>query len=245
MSTPYMRTRYVLDAHSGATSGPVRVSYFDPRTGEPCATKPEPLHGDQERRSRERAGYRESLERGWKRRAVLVDGVEYESISAAAGAVKADKTTLGSALRSGATEFRGHSVGYADPAQKPVETPNNSRNSTAVTVDGRRYATILDAAVALGYSPKYLGAALLKGRTEFGGKVVRYADKPTPERVAEPPKPRRKPTPPHRTRPVTVDGMRYATVKEAAEAMGCVPGTIHNALKAGRELVKGHAVAYA
>lgn len=86
MSTPYMRTRYVLDAHSGAVSGPVRVSYFDPRTGEPCDTKPEPLgEHDQAKRSRERAGYRESLERGWKRRAVLVDGVEYESIAAAAG----------------------------------------------------------------------------------------------------------------------------------------------------------------
>ena len=61
MTTQYMRTRYVLDAHSGAVSGPVRVSYFDPRTGEPCATKPEPLHGDQERRGREREGYRASL----------------------------------------------------------------------------------------------------------------------------------------------------------------------------------------
>lgn len=136
-------------------------------------------------------------------------------------------------------------MGFAEPAQKPVERANNPRNSTAVEVDGRRYDTILDAAVALGYSPKYLGAALCKGRTEFGGRVVRYADKPTPERAAEPPKPRRKPTPPQRARPVTVDGMRYATVKEAAEAMGCVPASIHNALKAGRDLVKGHAVAYA
>lgn len=245
MRAQCLRGTLVMDASSGATSGPVRVSYFDPRTGEPCDAKPEPLHGDQERRIREREGYRASLARGWKRRAVLVDGVEYESISAAAGAVKADKTTLGSALRSWATEFRGHAVGFAEPAQEPVERKRNPRNSSAVEVDGRRYATIMDAAVALGYSPTYLAAQLRKGRTEYGGRVVRYADRPTPERVAEPPKPRRKPTPPHRTRPVTVDGTRYATVKEAAEAMGCVPGTIHNALKAGRELVKGHVVAYA
>lgn len=143
-----MRGRILQDACSGAVSGPVRVSYFDPRTGEPCDEKPEPLHGDQERRSREREGYRESLSRGWKRRAVVVDGGVYESINAAARAMRADKTSLGAALRSGATEFRGHSVRYADPAQAPVASPNNARNSRAVVVDGERYASIADAADA-------------------------------------------------------------------------------------------------
>lgn len=176
MTTPYMRARYVLDAHSGAVSGPVRVSYFDPRTGEPCATKPEPLHGDQERRIREREGYRESLKRGRRCRAVVVDGVRYESIAAAARAIGVDKTSLGAAMRSGAVEY--------------------------------------------------------------GGRSVRYADEPTPaakKRVVSG----------HYSRPVILDGVRHASVKEAAAAAGCVPGAMHNALKAGRETVKGHAVAYA
>lgn len=177
-----MRGRILQDACSGAVSGPVRVSYFDPRTGEPCDEKPEPLHGDQERRSREREGYRAS--------------------------------------------------------------PNNARNSRAVVVDGERYASIADAADAIGYNPTYLAAELRSGRSDYGGRVVRYADRPMPEpKPALPKEPRRQP--PHRMRPVTVDGTRYASVKEAAEALGCVPGTIHNALKAGRDLVKGHAVAYA
>ena len=37
--------RVLLDSDAGPRrgSGPVRVSYFDPRTGEPCDAKPEPL----------------------------------------------------------------------------------------------------------------------------------------------------------------------------------------------------------
>lgn len=176
MSTPYMRTRYVLDAHSGATSGPVRVSYFDPRTGEPCDAKPEPLHGEQERRRREREGCRESLERGRKKRAVVADGREYESIAAAARAIGVDKTSLGAALRSGAVEY--------------------------------------------------------------GGRAVRYADGPAPEggkRVMRG----------HFKRQVVVDGVRYGSIGEAAQAAGCAPASIVNALKAGRCEVKGHVVAYA
>lgn len=176
MSGGYLQLRAVLDQGSGAVSGPVRVSYFDPRTGEPCDAKPEPLRGDQESRRRERDGYRASLARGWKKRAVLVGGVEYESIAAAARAIGVDKTSLGAAMRSGAVEY--------------------------------------------------------------GGRAVRYADEPTPiakKRVVNG----------HYSRPVILDGVRYASVKEAAAAAGCVPGAMHNALKAGRELVKGHAVAYA
>ena len=177
MSGAYLQpSRVVLDAHSGATSGPVRVSYFDPRTGEPCDAKPEPLHGDQERRGREREGYRESLERGRKKRAVVVDGVEYESIAAAARAIGVDKTSLGAAMRSGAIEYGGRAVRYAE------------------------------------------------GPAPAGGKRVMKG---------------------HFKRPVTVDGVRYGSLGEAAQAAGCVPATIVNALKAGRETVKGHAVAYA
>lgn len=177
MSTPYMQTRYVLDAHSGATSGPVRVSYFDPRTGEPCATKPEPLHRPADREEAKRKACGCVVVRANRRgKPVLVDGVRYETIAAAARSIGVDKTSLGAAIRSGAVEYGGRSVRYAD------------------------------------------------GPAPAGGKRVMKG---------------------HFKRPVTVDGVRYGSLGEAAQAAGCVPATIVNALKAGRDKVKGHAVAYA
>lgn len=177
MSGAYLRQRVVLDAHSGAVSGPVRVSYFDPRTGEPCATKPEPLHRPADREEAKRKACGCVVVRANRRgKPVLVDGARYETIAAAARSIGVDKTSLGAALRSGAVEY--------------------------------------------------------------GGRAVRYADEPTPiakKRVVNG----------HYSRPVILDGVRYASVKEAAAAAGCVPGAMHNALKSGRELVKGHAVAYA
>ncbi|WP_417352157.1 NUMOD1 domain-containing DNA-binding protein [Gordonibacter pamelaeae] len=176
MSTPYMKMRCVLDARSGAVSGPVRVSYFDPRTGEPSPTKCEPLgNRDQEDAARAKQGCRASMERGQKKRPVVVDGRVFESINAAARSIGTSHSHLGNILRAGGTEHRGHSVRFARDA-----APAAKANAA-----------------------------------------------------------------PHRARAVTVDGARYATVKQAAEAIGCAPGTIHNALKAGRERVKGHAVAYA
>lgn len=111
---PYMPERVVLEARSGAVSGPVRVSYFDPRTGEPCDERPEPLSDRvQTARSRELEGYAASLERGRKKRPVLVDGVRYESIGAAARTARVDRGCLGQALKEGRAEYRGHEVAYA------------------------------------------------------------------------------------------------------------------------------------
>ena len=172
MSTPYMQTRYVLDAHSGAVSGPVRVSYFDPRTGEPCATKPEPLHGDQERRGREREGYRESLERGRKKRAVVVDGVLYESISAAAGAIGCDKGGLGAKLRAGGSSHIGHSVGFADSPASAAWSP--VRNARPVRVDGEVYESMSQAARAVGVTPSSMWKALRAGGGMCKGCEVSY-----------------------------------------------------------------------
>ena len=176
MSGAYLQQRVVLDAHSGAVSGPVRVSYFDPRTGEPCATKPEPLHGDQERRGREREGYRESLERGRKKRAVVVDGVEYESIAAAARAIGVDKTSLGAAMRSGAVEYGGRAVRYADgPAPAGGKRVMKGHFKRQVVVDGVRYARLMDAAEAVGCSQSYLSMRLKDGYDLVKGHAVAYA----------------------------------------------------------------------
>lgn len=98
----------------GAMSGPVKVSYFDPRTGKPCAKKPRPLHS-----SEERAAIRAAAEAAAKARAgrpvrpVVVDGVVHESIAAAARSMGASPSTLGAALRKGASEYSGHEVSFA------------------------------------------------------------------------------------------------------------------------------------
>lgn len=111
---PYMPERVVLEARSGAVSGPVRVSYFDPRTGEPCDERPEPLsRRAQAVRSREIAGYEASLERGRKKRPCTVDGVRYESIAAASRATRLDRCGLGAALKEDRGEYKGREVAYA------------------------------------------------------------------------------------------------------------------------------------
>ena len=114
MKAQCLRGTLVMDACSGATSGPVRVSYFDPRTGEPCDSKPEPLSDRvQTRRSRELEGYRASLDRGRRCRPVLVDGVLFESINAAARGIGVSRCGLGEALRMGRCEYKGMEVAYA------------------------------------------------------------------------------------------------------------------------------------
>ena len=132
--------RVVRDRGSGATSGPVRVSYFDPRTGLPCDVKPEPLRSDKPCGKRHAALEREA-ERGMAvaeareisermmarrkgggsrggrrggRRAVLVDGLRYESVKLAAEAAGCSNRYLCTALRGGRTTVKGHAVEYAE-----------------------------------------------------------------------------------------------------------------------------------
>ena len=80
-------------------SGPVRVRYFDPLTGEPCDQKPVPKRAKKEWK--------------WKahgHRRCIVDEVEYESIAAAARAVGLNNNSLGKALRDGLAVYRGHLI---------------------------------------------------------------------------------------------------------------------------------------
>lgn len=114
MTTPYMRARYVLDAHSGAVSGPVRVSYFDPRTGEPCDEKPEPLHTQADREEAKRKACGCVVVRANRRgKAVRVDGVRYDSVAAAARSIGVNRSWMNKALRAGRGEYMGHEVAYA------------------------------------------------------------------------------------------------------------------------------------
>ena len=93
-------------------SGPVRVRYFDPLTGEPCEEKPVPRSKQLAARGKA-APKRAKKDWKWKtrgRRRCIVDGVEYESIAAAARAVGVNNNSLGRALRDGLAVYRGHCI---------------------------------------------------------------------------------------------------------------------------------------
>lgn len=100
------------DACGGREPSPVRVSYFDPRTGEPCDAKPEPLHDGKRRGAGLDAVLR--MSRPNNARPTVVDGVRYASVSAAARAVGCSAVTLRTHLRGGAASYRGHEVAYAE-----------------------------------------------------------------------------------------------------------------------------------
>ena len=93
-------------------SGPVRVRYFDPLTGEPCDQKPAPRSKQLAARGKP-VPARAKKDWKWKahgHRRCVVDEVEYESIAAAARAVGINKNSLGSALRDGLAVYRGHCI---------------------------------------------------------------------------------------------------------------------------------------
>lgn len=103
---------------SDGRSGEMRVSYFDPRTGEPCEGKPEPLGNRTERGARKTRGKARALEAARKKgrpsKPVMVDGEEHESITAAAHVVGGSKNGLSRALRSGSGTYKGHRVEYKE-----------------------------------------------------------------------------------------------------------------------------------
>lgn len=94
---------------SGARSSEVRVSYFDPETGEPLSERK-----GAPRRPVEDVARKAPRGPGAPGRPVLVDGVRYPSVSAAARAAGCAQTSLSEALRKGRGTCRGHRVAYAD-----------------------------------------------------------------------------------------------------------------------------------
>ena len=123
---------------STGRSSEVRVSYFDPVTGEPCATKPKPLDkkaepkkSAYEKYAQRRAAEDEAAEivrnmkerhanearerhRARYRRPVLVEGKLYESVTAAAKAVGTTPQHLGTTLNSGKRALKGKSIAFAE-----------------------------------------------------------------------------------------------------------------------------------
>lgn len=128
------------DSQSVGRSSEVRVSYFDPVTGEPCATKPKPLdkQAQPKQSAYERFAQRKQAEdeaaeimhamkkrgasrpkkprenNGGKKRPVLVDGKPYESVIAAAKAIGTSEQYLGKVLLGGKSKIKGREVRFAE-----------------------------------------------------------------------------------------------------------------------------------
>ena len=138
-----------LEGEHASMIRPVRVSYFDPTTGEPCDAKPEPRKRAEPKldlrawRAEQRAAvneareiadnmrkrvYREKYHRrqqelrngghtggrnGGVNRPVMVDGVLYESVTAAAKACGASDSWLAQRLKGGCGTCKGHAVEFA------------------------------------------------------------------------------------------------------------------------------------
>lgn len=123
------------EVNCGAKSGEVRVSYFDPETGEPCETKPKPRPGKPKTKNEERDIAIENARKRAEdiakkaerrkpeepanqaaryRRAVLVDGVRFESVAAAADEVGTTPEWLGFSLRNSRETCKGRKVKFAE-----------------------------------------------------------------------------------------------------------------------------------
>lgn len=108
---------------SGARSGEVRVSYFDPETGEPLAERK-----GAPRRPAEGVARRMPRGPGAPGRPVLVDGARYPSVSAAARAVGCAQPTLSEALRKGRKTCKGHAVAWAECREGAETAPSRPEN---------------------------------------------------------------------------------------------------------------------
>lgn len=130
----------IAEPHSAGRSSEVRVSYFDPVTGKPCATKPKPLDkkAKPKQTAHERFAQRKQAEdeaaeimrnmkkrrasrpkkpsesNGGRKRPVLVDGKPYESVIAAAKAIGTSEQYLGKVLLNGKSKIKGREVRFAE-----------------------------------------------------------------------------------------------------------------------------------
>ena len=102
----FRRGLFLMD-RGGAPCGEVRVSYFDPQTGE---RRDAPAMPNEPKRKEGWGG------RG-PRKAVTVDGVRYPTIRAAARSIGVTEQHMSSALRKGAGSIKGHAVEYAEVAR--------------------------------------------------------------------------------------------------------------------------------
>ena len=112
-------------------------------------------------------------------KAVVVGGVEYPSIGAAARANYMHHTTLLRALSHGCAESCGLSIRYAYESDSDAAKRVEPRASTScpVRVDGVRYPSMRAAARGTGLAQNTIFRALKSGKKTRYGEVVEYDER--------------------------------------------------------------------
>lgn len=128
---------------------PVRVSYFDPRTGEPCDSKPEPLR-------REKG--RETVE---ERNAAIAKREREEK----------EAREISDAMRRRAGM-------KPDGARRPSRSAGgrNGGRPRPVVVDGRLFPSVAAAAEEVGLTAQHLGSRLRGGPCTVKGRRAAFAE---------------------------------------------------------------------
>lgn len=128
---------------------PVRVSYFDPRTGEPCDSKPEPLR-------REKG--RETVE---ERNAAIAKREREEK----------EAREISDAMRKRAGL-------KPDGARRPSRSAGgrNGGRPRPVVVDGRLFPSVAAAAEEVGLTAQHLGSRLRGGPCTVKGRRAAFAE---------------------------------------------------------------------
>lgn len=128
---------------------PVRVSYFDPRTGEPCESRPEPLR-------REKG--RETVE---ERNAAIAKREREEK----------EAREISDAMRRRAGL-------KPDGARRPSRRAGgrNGGRPRPVVVDGRLFPSVAAAAEEVGLTAQHLGSRLRGGPCTVKGRMAAFAE---------------------------------------------------------------------
>ncbi len=128
---------------------PVRVSYFDPRTGEPCDSKPEPLRREQRRETAEERNAAIAKRERDEKKAREIS----ETMRRRAG------------LKPERPRGQGKRAGGRDGAWK-----------RPVVVDGRLFPSVTAAAEEVGTTAQHLGTRLRGGPCKVKGRAVAFAE---------------------------------------------------------------------
>lgn len=138
-----------IKGHVETMVRPVRTRYFDPRTGEPCDSKPEPLRREKGRATaEERNAAISKRERDEKEAREISDAMRRRA------GLKPDGARWPSRRAGG----------------------RNGGRPRPVVVDGRLFPSVAAAAEEVGSSAQHLGKRLRGGPCTVKGHAVRFAE---------------------------------------------------------------------
>lgn len=161
----YRLNAIIPDEPSGARSSDVKITYFDPKTGDMLAKPPKYVKANARWTTPMR---RHSKKQSALNYAVVVDGRKYPSIGVAERALGMKPGRLSYALRNGKTTYKGHTIAY-DGTDKHLR-------SRVVIVDGKEYPSITAAAKDNDISSGWLSIALLNGNDTCKGHQIAYKE---------------------------------------------------------------------